>query len=232
MENNTILQKIRLRLFELAEPDYKIFVERLIPGCDNMLGVRLPNIRKLAAELAKGEWREYFAQCKDEYFEETMLHGLTIGYLKEDTETVVAELRRFVPKIDNWSICDSFCSGLKIARKQPQRFWDIASEYSRSERAYDVRFAVVLLLDHFIDAEHINELLILLDGVKNQDYYVKMSLAWALSMCFVKFPEPTMTYLKKSGLDDFTFNMTLRKICESRQVSQNERELVMEMKRK
>ena len=232
VRESTIANEIRLRLFELAEPDYKIFASRLIPGCTNMIGVRLPNIKKLARRLAKGEWREYFAQCRHEYFEETMLCALTIGCLREDAKTVIGEIRRFVPKINNWSLCDSFCCSLKIARREPEKFWALASEYLKSKEIYEVRFGVVMLINHFIDEEHIDEILIMLDGVKNEDYYVKMSLAWALSMCFVQFPEKTLVYLRQNTLADDTFNLTLRKICESKQVSEEQRRLMKTMKRK
>lgn len=227
----SIYEGFRQRLTELAEPEYQKFASSLLPNTDNVLGVRLPAIRKLAKELAKSDWREYFSQNKNELFEETMLQGLTIGNLNENIETVLDEIRQFIPKITNWSLCDSFCGGLKITINNKARMWDFLMDCIKSDKPYYIRFAVVMMLDYYIDDEHIDEIFKLFDEIKNENYYVKMAVAWAVSMCYVRFPEQTMNYLRRNNLDDFTYNKSLQKICESLKPSLEEKTLIKSMKR-
>lgn len=228
----SVYEEYRAKLIELAEPEYRNFNASLMPGTDNVLGVRVPTVRRLAKELAKGEWREYFAQNEDVYFEETQLQGLTIGYLKEDIETVLFEVRSYIPKITNWALCDSFCNGLKITKNHKERVWDFLMDYIKSDKPYDIRFAVVMMLTFYIDEEHTDKMLRLFEEVKNEDYYVKMAVAWAVSMCYVNQPKSTIPFLNNNKLDDFTYNKSLQKICESLKPSAEEKALIKSMKRK
>ena len=96
---------------------------------------------------------------------------------------------------------------------------------------YEIRFGVVMSMQLFIDDEHIGQLLEEYDAIRHDGYYVKMAVAWALSVCFVKFPEITMQYLKQNTLDDFTYNKTLQKIIESYRVDAETKKLIKQMKR-
>lgn len=225
-------QRIRERLFDLAEEDYRKFSSGLIPGEDKLLGVRLPHLRELAKEIARGEWREYLNNAQDEYYEEIMLQGLVIGYAKASPEEILRYTGRFVPKIKNWGVCDSFCTGLKLSKKHPEMVWDFIQPYLRSGKEFEIRFAVIMMLAHFIDDGHIDLVLASLDGIRHEGYYVKMGVAWAVSVCFVKYPEKTMAYLKESSMDDFTFNKSLQKILESFRVDQDAKAVIRSMKRK
>ena len=75
------------------------------------------------------------------------------------------------------------------------------------------------------------EYLSLLDGIRHEGYYVRMAVAWALSFCFVKFPEQTMAFLHHCHLDDFTFRKTIQKIGESYRVSEDMKKAVKALKR-
>jgi 3-methyladenine DNA glycosylase AlkD len=161
-----------------------------------------------------------------------MLQGMVIGYAKADVEETLRYVADFVPKIDNWSVCDSFCSGLKFAKTNKRRVWDFLQPYLASENEYDVRFGVVMRLQYYMDEEHIHFVLGLLDRVRHEGYYAKMAVAWALSICYVKFPEPTMAYLNNNTLDDVTYNKALQKITESYRVDQETKTLIRSMKRK
>ena len=227
-----IYEKYQERLMALADPKYKKFMASLIPGTENILGVRSPYLKKLAKELSKDDWRAYIEQNRDIYYEETLLQGSVIGLAKADIETVLTDAKRYIPKISNWALCDSFCSGLKITKNNKERVWDFILGYVNSDKPYDIRFAVVMMLDYFIDEEHIQEVLSYFDGIKNDDYYVKMAVAWAVSMCYVNFTEMTMQFLKSSCLDDFTYNKSLQKICESLKPSAEEKAEIKAMKRR
>jgi len=220
------------QLLDLADENYRKFSASLIPNINNVLGVRLPELRKIARKIAAGDWQAYLAQADSDYFEEIMLQGMVIGYAKSDIEEILRYTADFIPKIDNWSVCDSFCAGLKFTIPHRERVWAFLQPYLRSGQEYEIRFGVVMLLDFYIDAEYINRVLQLLDEAKHEGYYVKMAVAWALSTFYVKLPEPTLAYLQSNTLDDFTFNKALQKITESYRIDPEAKKMIRGMKRK
>lgn len=227
MENN-----YRQQIFELIDEDYQKFASKLIPTIDNVLGVRLPALRKIAKEIAKSDWRTYLETTESEYFEDVMLQGMVLGYVKADIEEILSYITAFVPKIDNWSVCDSFCIGLKFTKVNQERVWEYLQPYLSSKKEYEIRFGVVMLLNYYIDDAYIDKVLQSLDRIKHEGYYVKMAVAWAISICYVKLPELTMSYLNKNTLDDFTYNKALQKITESYRVDMETKEQIRSMKRK
>ena len=110
-------KEIKTRLRELAGEKYRKFTSGLVPGVDNMLGVRLPYLQAIAREIAASDWRGYLSTADDEYFEEVMLQGFIIGLAKTDIDEKLRLIGQFVPKIDNWSVCDSFCARLKFIKR-------------------------------------------------------------------------------------------------------------------
>lgn len=230
-------QSIREKLNELADEKYRDFTGSLTPGKKNILGVRLPLLRKLAAEIAKGDWRAYLNEMKEVpaeqlSMEEVMLQGMVIGKCKADLTEVFNLTRDFIPKIDCWSVCDSFCSSLKIANRYRKEFWDFLQPYLMSDQEYEIRFGVVMLLNYFVLPEYAPLAFAHFDRIKHEGYYVKMAVAWAISMYYVKLPEMTMEYLKNNRLDDFTYNKALQKITESLRVDKEAKEMIRSMKRK
>jgi len=223
---------IRKQLMEMADEEYRKFSSSLIPNVDNILGVRLPELRKLAKNIAKGDWRTYLAQADNRYFEETMLQGLVIGYAKTDIEERLRYVADFVPRIDNWSVCDSFCTGLKFTKNYRSLMWDFLQPYLSSDKEYEIRFGVVMLLLYFVEDEYIERVLQWMDRIRHEGYYVKMAVAWAISVCYVKYPEPTMAFLKNNTLDDFTYNKALQKIIESLRVDSETKHVLRSMKRR
>ena len=226
--------KIREKLLSLAEEDYAKFSSALIPGIDNLIGVRIPLLRKIANEIVKNNFEQYLRYEDLIYFEERMLQGIIIGSIKEgkyDIKYILTLVEGFVPKIDNWSICDSFCAGLKAVKKHKEIVWNFLTPYFSSSKEYEVRFAVVILLDFYIDKEYIHKVLSILNNITHQGKYVKMAVAWAISKCYVEFPKETLEYLKNNTLDDFTYNKALQKICESLKVDRETKKIIKNMKR-
>lgn len=218
-----------------ADEKYRAFNQKLVPNNSKpMLGIQLPKLRALAKEIAKGDWRGYLraAQKDNNYYEEVMLQGIVIGAIKADISEVLALIASFVPKIDNWAVCDSFCAGLKSTAKNKEEVFAFLQDYLHSDQEFFLRFAVVLLMDFYIDEEYIDRLLPIFFGIHHEGYYVKMAVAWAISVCFVKFEQKTMPYLKANQLDDFTYNKALQKILESYRVSDETKTLIRSMKRK
>ncbi|CAM5203706.1 3-methyladenine DNA glycosylase AlkD OS=Ureibacillus acetophenoni OX=614649 GN=SAMN05877842_10282 PE=4 SV=1 [Ureibacillus acetophenoni] len=223
---------IREQLLEEVDEKYKNFQYTLIPNTTNILGVRLPILRKMAKEIAKGNWQDFLRNSHEDYFEELMLKGIVIGYVKLGIDEKLQWVEWFVPKISNWSICDSFCSSLKITEKDRKKVWDFLMPYLNSTNEYEVRFGIVMLLNYFIEKEYIVMVLRLFNSIKHDGYYVKMAIAWAISFCFIHFPSKTLKFLYNNDLDDFTYNKALQKIIESNRIEPETKEQIREMKRK
>ena len=140
-------------------------------------------------------------------------------------------IRRFVPRIENWSVCDSFCASLKEAAVFPAEYWAFLQEFFASRKEFALRFALVMATDHFVTPAYLDRVLERIDGFSHPGYYARMAAAWALSVCFVKFPEEVFPRLPTSRLDDFTYNKALQKICESRQVTPETRHRIRALRR-
>ena len=223
-------EMIREQLNVLAEEKYRSFSSSLTPGKVNILGVRLPALRKLALQLVKGDWRTYLKTATDDSMEEVMLQGMVIGYCQAEPSEVLELARGFIPKIDCWPVCDSFCGGLKLTNTNKELVWDFLQSYLSSDQEYDIRFGVVMLL-YYIQPEYAAKVFEHFDRIRHEGYYVKMAVAWVLSMFYVKLPEVTMIYLKNNELDNFTYNKTLQKITESLKVDKETKSLIKAMKR-
>ena len=156
----------------MSERDYQRFASSLIPNIepDRVLGVRLPLLRKLAGELAREDWSGYLRDAWDGYFEETMLQGMVLGLVRAPLSKLEPYLRRFVPKIDNWSVCDSFCTGLKTARQEPEKMWEILETYLNSRQAYEVRFGVVMILKYYVNESYMERAFAWFDRIEHPDY--------------------------------------------------------------
>lgn len=224
---------IKLQILEKAENDYKEFFSSLIPNINNVLGVRLPVLRKIAKEIYKSEkWEDFIKQTDCQYMEEIMLQGMVIGLVKKSPEEILELVKDFVPKINNWAVCDTFCVGLKFTNKNKELVWDFIQPYFKSKEEYDIRFGYVMLLSYFIDDDYIDRVLDLIDNFRDERYYSRMAVAWALSICYVKQPEKTLEYLKTSKLDNWTFNKSIQKICESLRVDKSTKNMLKCLKRK
>ncbi len=225
-------EEIEKRIFELADTKYKEFHSGLCPNTNNIVGVRVPVLRNYAKELSKSDFRSYLDNAKNEYYEEIMLQGMVIGLSKMNLEERLRYVKKFVPKIDNWAICDVFCAGLKFTNKNKQEVWMFLQQYKNSMEEFELRFFIVMLLDFYITDEYIKEVINILDNIKHEGYYVKMAIAWTISIAYIKYPEITMKYLINNTLDDFTYNKALQKIVESYRVSNQDKAIIRNMKRK
>lgn len=214
------MRELRARLRTMAEPEYQKFSSALTPGAGNMLGVRLPALRALAREIARsGDYAELLAVTQPESFEETMLQGMVIGCAALPLAERLELCAGFVPRIHNWAVCDSFCAGLKCAQKEPEAVFSFLVPYLDAPAPFSVRFAAVMLLDYFVNEAYIDRVLPLLAAVRREEYYVRMGVAWALSVCYIRFPERTLPVLAAPDrLDADTRRMTVQKICDSRRV--------------
>ncbi|MSS64194.1 DNA alkylation repair protein [Velocimicrobium porci] len=224
-------KEIRVCLNQLSEQKYQRFSSKLLPGTENILGVRFPKLRSLAKTIAKDDWKTYLQVAQDDTFEEIMLQGMVIGSVKAELEELIPYMREFIDKIDNWSVCDSFCSSLKRTAKEKEQMWEFLQEYFHSEREYDLRFAVVMFLNYYVEKEYLQIGFGYFDKINREKYYVKMAVAWAISICYIKYQNETIVYLEHCKLDIDTYNKALQKIIESTRVAKEEKQKIRMMKR-
>lgn len=222
-------------LLELAENGNRKFTESLHPGVEHILGIRIPDLRKLASRIARGDWELYLSAADTFYMEERILHGLVLGCIKpdKDVEMYLNRVTDFVHIINSWSVCDTFKfgGGKRFIEQNRERLWSYLKHWMHAEGEYEIRFGTVMSMQLFIDEGHIGELLAEYDRIRHDGYYVKMAVAWALSVCFVKYPDRTMEYLKNNSLDDETYNKALQKIVESYRVPAETKAMIRSMKR-
>lgn len=225
-----MIDTIRKQLEEMAEEKYRSFTSSLTPGKKNILGVRIPLLRKLAKNILKDDWRTFLKYAGDASMEEVILQGLVICGCDAGPEEKLHMVAQFIPGIDCWPVCDTFCNALKLADTYREMVWAFIQPYLKSDKEYDLRFGVVMLL-HYISPEYAPLAFECLDGIKHEGYYVKMAVAWVLSMYYVSYPEITLEYLKKNNLDNYTYNKTLQKIIESLRVDKDTKDKLRSMKR-
>lgn len=224
-------QELLRELESLADPVYKEFNDKLLPGVSTAYGIRLPQLRQLAKGLLHGAPVEYLDALPPQTFEETMLRGMVIGGLKLPWEKKRPYVEEFLPRIDNWAVCDSFCGGLKPrSPSDALGMWEFLVPLYASPLEYEARFAAVMQLSHFVDREHLEQGLTLLTAVGNPGYYAKMAAAWALSVWYVKFPEETRLLLQRRILDPWVQNKAIQKVRESLRVSREEKDALLHFK--
>lgn len=177
------MDNIKHILISMQDVEYKAFNEKLTPDTEHpMLGIKIPKLRKLAKDILKeNEWKEILKNVDDEYFEEILMQGFIIGYAKCSIEEKIPYIKKYIKKIDSWGICDSFVPTLKIKEKDLDKMLEFIMPYFKSSKEFEVRFAVIMILDYYITDKFIDKNIEILDGIKHEGYYVKMGVAWCLA---------------------------------------------------
>lgn len=226
-------KNITHQLEALAEESYREFTQRLILDGKPLLGVRMAPLRALAKEIAKKDWKSCVTDpTVDQYHEETLLRALVLTYAKMPETERVVHVEKFLPQIDNWAICDSFCVSLTTCKTNTDLYFPLIQKYLQHGDPYSVRFAVVMLLDYFLGPKYIQTSLKLLEQVTSPHYYVRMAVAWAAATAFTTDPLLTKGWLETFPLSDETMFMGLQKIRDSRQVLPEDKEWAAMIRKK
>jgi len=219
-------------LYSLRDLKYRDFQKKLIM-CDNLIGVRTPELKRIAKVIARNNYKDFFKVNKHESFEENLIQGLVLGYLKLDFNDLKPYVEEFLPHIDNWAVCDMTVANLKEYKRNKTKdicFKEI-KKYIKDKNPWINRFGYILLLDYYIEDKYIDEIFELCNNYKDE-YYVKMGIAWLISMCFVKYRDKTLEYLNNNNLDNWTYNKSIQKIIESNRVTLDDKNYLRGMKRK
>ncbi len=226
-----MMEEVQAWLLQNQDLAYQKFQSSLCPGISSIVGVRIPLLRKKAKDLLKQDYRFYLDHVTNASYEETMLEGLLIGEGKMSLEDKFFYLDRFLPKIDNWAICDICASSFHLKEADLAPFWEYLSKYRTSTREFEIRFLLIMYLNYFIQDPYLDDLFSYVDGLVSDDYYVKMGISWLLSVLYVKEKERTIAYFKHHHLSPWVYQKTLQKIIESRRVSEEEKKEIRKWKK-
>ena len=228
---------IRNRLFNLIDSDYQKFNQKLCPDTKReILGIKIPAIRTLAKEVALGEnnWIDYVKDDSIIYFEEVLVQGLIIGYSKLLIEEKLELLKYVIPRLDSWAMTDTIVPTLKIKNSNLDLYWDYILNYIDSDKEFEVRFAIISMLDYFIVDEYVDKVIHILNNINHEGYYVKMGVAWTLAEIGIKYNNKLLSFIisNDNKLDKFTHNKTLQKMIESYRIDNKQKDLLRDLKRK
>lgn len=211
---------LREELFNNRDLKYRDFHKKLVPNVDEskIIGVRVPIVRKIAKSAFQNN-----AENLCEYYEEKEVFGLTISMKKCSVEEHKKDISDFVSLIDNWGICDTCTASMKFIAKDKTQYFDFLSSYIGTGE-YPTRFAIVALMDYYLDDDYIDCVFDLYKTISSDKYYVNMALAWAYSTAFVKYEEKVFGLIKSKTLSPWVQNKTIQKIRESYRVDKETKE--------
>ena len=219
-----IIDEIRSELFALQDLGYRALQNKLTPTIDpaTTIGVRTPELRKLAKQLVKREDVNVFLDdLPHTYFDENQLHAFIISEVR-DFEACLAEVERFLPYVDNWATCDQMSP--KVFKKHRDELLAPIKRWLASDETYTVRFGVGMLMEHYLDDDFDPEYLDMAAAVRSDEYYVRMMVAWYFATALAKQYDAALPYLEERRLDEWTHNKTIQKAVESRRISPEQKD--------
>ena len=225
-----ITEEIKQRLFVLQDTKYRDFQAKLIPTIapKTIIGVRTPELRRLAKELSKYPDIETFLQeLPHEYFDENQLHAFLISGMK-DYENCLIHTERFIPFIDNWATCDQMSP--KAFGKHKQELLPHVQDWILSEETYKVRFGIGMLMQHFLDEDFDPVYLKIVASIRSDEYYINMMIAWYFATALAKQFNDTIPYIEQHCLEQWTHNKTIQKSIESNRITPEHKEYLRGLK--
>lgn len=225
------VKEIKQFLKEHCDLEYQAFIQKLVPNATNILGIRLPELRKLAKMIIKEDVNSFIEEYPCEFYEDQMLMGLVIAGAKIPIEEKINYLRNFVPTIDNWAVCDSMISSLKLKENERDILYNFLMEYRDSTNEYELRFLFVTLMYYYLEETYLDSIIEIISDTQVDYYYTNMSIAWLLSYMYLYDKPYTINYLKNAPLNKFTHNKAIQKIIESKRTTKEDKEMLKVLKR-
>ena len=225
-----MIQLIREELFRLQDRKYRDFQKKLIPTADpdTVIGVRTPELRKYAARLVKSDRiDEFLSDLPHRYFDENQLHAFIVSEIR-DFDRCVGEVTRFLPYVDNWATCDQMSP--KVFRKHREELLPHIREWMDSGETYTVRFGIGMLMQHFLDADFRPEYPERVAGIRSDEYYVNMMIAWYFATALAKQYDQVIPYIEGRRLEDWTHNKAIQKAVESYRITPEQKEYLRGLK--
>lgn len=215
------------KVLQSIDKEYAKFHASLVPN-STIRGVRIPALRKIAKEFSRFE--DFLENVSLDSYESVSVACYYIGLTTKDVDLLKTRLEFILPYVDNWAVCDTFVSSLKILKTKGEEMFSILINYLSSENEYFVRFSIVCLLSYYIDASKIEFLFENIIPLQNRSYYIDMAIAWFVSVAFVKCREQTLKLLKSKSLNKSVQSKSISKICDSFRVNDADKKIVKSLR--
>ena len=223
-------EKIVAELFRLQDKKYAAMQAKIVPTVDpdRIIGVRTPELRTFAKELFKdGDTAAFLTSLPHQYLDENQLHAFVIS-LEKDFDKCVAEVETFLPYIDNWATCDQLSP--KVFKKVPERLLTYICTWIKSDQIYTVRFAIGMLMQHFLDERFEPKYADMVAAVRSEEYYINMMIAWYFATALAKQYASVLPYLEEKRLDGWTHNKAIQKSLESFRITAEQKAYLRTLK--
>ena len=217
-------------LFSKQDIKYRDFQAPLFPNIDKerMIGVRTPTLKSLAKELFNSETAKSFIETlPHRYFDENQLHAFLISLIK-DYQTCLKEVERFLPYVDNWGTCDQLSP--KVFAKHKDELIISIKKWLKSKHTYTVRFAIGMLMQHYLDESFKEEYMSLVASIKSEEYYINMMIAWYFATALAKQWDSAIKYIEEKKLPPWVHSKTIQKSVESYRISDDQKKFLKSLK--
>ncbi len=214
-------------LISIKDSKYKEFHSSLVLNSKyEMIGIRVPTMKDIAKKIAKTSNVEEFLEfAQDKFYEEVMIQGLVISHIKNE-KLFYKYFKKHINKIDNWALCDTFCSAIKIVEKYEDKYFKEAVDMSFSDKEFISRVGLIIILSHFVSEKNLDTIFEVLNKIKSDLFYINMAEAWLICELYIDYPKETKSFIKKNNLNKFTQNKAISKINDSYRVSKEEKEVL------
>ena len=222
--------EIVAELFRLQDKKYAAFQSKVIPTVetDRIIGVRTPELRAFAKKLVKDEdVASFLTSLPHQYFDEDQLHAFVIS-MEKDFDKCIAEIEAFLPFFDNWATCDQLSP--KAFKKEPEKLLSYICAWIKSDTVYTVRFAIGMLMQHFLDERFDPKYADMVAAVRSEEYYINMMIAWYFATALAKQYTSILPYLEEKKLDDWTHNKAIQKSVESNRITTEQKAYLKTLK--
>ena len=223
-------ERIQAELWEMQDTGYKDFHAKLIPTVtpEAIIGVRTPQVRKYAKQLAKDpQIGDFLSQLPHKYYDENNVHAFVVEQIRDYGECL-AQTERFLPYIDNWATCDMMAP--KVFAKHKEELLEPIRRWIASSETYTIRYGVGMLMRFYLDEDFRPEYLQRVAEISSEEYYVNMMRAWYFATALAKQYEAVIPYLEEKRLDGWTHNKAIQKACESYRMTAEQKKYLRSLK--
>ncbi len=224
-----VYERVVADLMTKTDPQYKIFNDKITKSKTESLGVRMPDVKKIAKSANKSEIEEYLAECKFAYYEDTLLYGLFLARL--GPEEFWKRKDEYLCRCDSWAHIDTVVPEIRIGKADKEKFYELNKDGIENLDGYYLRFRIVMFMRFYVDETHTDEILRLMDKLDGKGYYNDMAIAWLVSVAFVRQREITLAYLQDDNLGEFTHNKAISKIHDSFRVSDSDKKYLKTLRK-
>ncbi len=225
-----ITEEIRKELFQKQDVQYRSFQSGLLPTVDpkTVIGVRTPELRKYAGILAvRADISDFLNDLPHPYFDENQLHAFLLSNIRE-YDRCMEEVLRFLPYVDNWATCDQLSP--KVFKKHKSELLKNIEHWICTDEPYTVRFAIRMLMNHFLDESFDAKYPEMVANVRSEEYYVNMMVAWYFATALAEQYEAALPYFEEQRLEPWTHNKAIQKAAESFRIAPEQKEVLKSLR--